>query len=144
MSKRICPECGYPITDATLKNCPECGFVLEVQKEEQEEVSATSASEQPQQAEETVIRVVFPTTDTGTSSENTIKNYGDFLWGTNLFFGIMGIIVCFALIESTHGQSLLGIFVIIILLLWVYVIRAFIRVIHNISINLHEINMKLR
>jgi len=143
MSKRICPECGCPITDDTTK-CPECGFVLEAQKEEQEEVSAASASEQPQQAEETVSRVVFPTTDTGTSSENTIKNYGDFLGGVNLFFGIIGIIACFALIESTHGQSLLGIFVIIILLLWVYVIRAFIRVVHNISINLHEINMKLR
>lgn len=143
MSKRICPECGCPITDETTK-CPECGFVLEAQKEEQEEVSATSASEQPQQAEETVIRVVFPTTDTGTSSENTIKNYGDFLWWLNVFFSIFVIIACIGMAGDTHGQSLLGIFVIIILLLWVYVIRAFIRVIHNISINLHEINMKQR
>lgn len=50
MSKRICPECGCPITDETTK-CPECGFVLEAQKK-QEEASTTSTSEQPYESVE--------------------------------------------------------------------------------------------
>ena len=52
MSKRICPECGCPITDDTLKNCPECGFVLEAQNERQAETSTVSASEHTHEATE--------------------------------------------------------------------------------------------
>ena len=48
MSKKICPECGYPVT-GDMARCPECGFVLESQDEKPEDVSATSSNEHPQQ-----------------------------------------------------------------------------------------------
>ena len=84
-------------------------------------------------------------TDTGTADEATIRTYANVMWVVCIVLGIIGIGVFtfFASIGESEGASLFGILGIVLLLLLVYVVRAFIRVLSNISINIHEINKKL-
>lgn len=137
-----CPNCGCPVADMVFDDENNT-------KSEKLEDSMDGLSEEPHQTEdiektEDTENVCFPTTDTGTSDEETIMTFADLFLYISMFLGFFGIIICLALIDITNGMSAYGILYIAIHVLLVYVFRAFIRVFHNISINLHEINMKLK
>ncbi|MBR3283766.1 MAG: hypothetical protein IKI60_00375 [Alloprevotella sp.] len=124
-----------------VNRCPNCGCPVENAPAEQK-ATAQPAQETPeveQQRTDTVY--VFPTTDTGTKYEDTIKTYTDVIWWLNV------VVVAF-LVICTFAYNLMYfpvfVFVGALYLLILYVMLAFIRVFRNISINLREINLKTK
>ena len=102
------------------------------------------AQETPE-VEQQSINSTFPTTDTGTKYENTIKVFTDIIW----WFSVVGTLFTLLIVLSYFDNfdsviifaTIIGSALYLVLL---YCMLAFIRVIRNISINLHEINMKTK
>ena len=140
MAQIKCTECGQLMPEG-VNRCPNCGCPVENAPAEQK-ATAQPAQETPeveQQRTDTVY--VFPTTDTGTKYEDTIKTYTDVIWWLNV------VVVAF-LVICTFAYNLMYfpvfVFVGALYLLILYVMLAFIRVFRNISINLREINLKTK
>lgn len=140
MAQIKCTECGQLMPEG-VNRCPNCGCPVENAPAEQK-ATAQPAQETPeveQQRTDTVY--VFPTTDTGTKYEDTIKTYTDVIWWLNV------VVVAF-LVICTFAYNLMyfpvSVFVGALYLLILYVMLAFIRVFRNISINLREINLKTK
>ncbi len=128
-----CKECGQMVSDKASE-CPNCGCSIKVD-------DTTKSSKCKFDMEGSA----FSTTNTGRSNEEIIKSLGEGIWIWTLIlclFGILGF--AFWGIIETEAKALLGILGLILLILWARIIRAFLLVLHNISINLHEINMKLK
>lgn len=83
------------------------------------------------------------TTDTGYHHEDVLKKYVDIV-----FYVGLGIIILLFIVQASHTPSfemLLGSLLIYVLYgLLLYVFRSFVYVFRNISINLHEMNMKMK
>ena len=151
-----CKECGFEVSDKSF-SCPKCGSPIE------KEIVCSECGEKlgpndkvcpqcgcPIKADDTTKSSecnfdMYPTTDTGTSNEETLKSLGDGIYFCTLFICIVGIFffVIWGLADA-EPKALLGILGLILLILQAKIIRAFILVLHNMSINLHEINMKLK
>ncbi len=132
MAKLRCNECGE-VFDSNLQECPTCGCPAEQSNPVvQEEINEIGAKPD------------FPTTDTGYNYEKTILSYANTIWIIGIILAIIGFIVSLALMRESIYGALRLIGVIALLLSILYVIIAFIRVFVNISINLHEINMKTK
>lgn len=142
-----CPKCGE-FFEENLVSCPSCGW------------SESTSSPNVTVGE----KISVATTDTGTKNESTIKTIGDYIWYLSvalaIIFSVNMVIKYFAensdinIPESTHELGLfIGsiltilsyLFVISVILIGVgRLIKEFCHVIANISINLHEINMKTK
>jgi hypothetical protein len=133
----LCPKCGTELKDG-MRFCLKCGT----------EIPSTQKSSTPTPQSTNIIeRGSYPTTDTGTADEITILNFSELLWKVSLVLGGLSILIYLIVgLQNTNVfvMSLLYILLTAFALFMVYVLRAFLRVIHNISINLHEINMKLK
>ena len=88
------------------------------------------------------------TTDTGYTNEKIITKYANVIFRIIVILGIIGwIIMIVTLVNNASGAGiaigvLLGSGALVIYILLADVWRAFIRTFANISINLHELNMK--
>lgn len=144
MAQIKCTECGQLMPEG-VNSCPNCGCPVENAPAEQK-ATAQPAKETPeveQQRTDTVY--VFPTTDTGTKYENTIKAFTDIIW----WFSVVGTLFTLLIVLSYFDNfdsviifaTIIGSALYLVIL---YCMLAFIRVIRNISINLHEINMKTK
>lgn len=148
MAQIKCTECGQLMPEG-VNSCPNCGCPVENAPAEQE-ATAQPAQETPeveQQRTDTVF--AFPTTDTGTKYENTIKTYTDVIWWLNVVGVVLLVIGTFANFVDYSNNDNLGYFLVSVFggalyLLILYVMLAFIRVFRNISINLREINLKTK
>lgn len=149
MRQRKCNECGQIFND-DLAWCPNCGCPANGNSQiiENEVDNSTSGNVRSinSDAED------YETTDTGYENENRIKSLADTIYKIIMVSAtIFSVLVFIGLIASageTNGVSLLGVFLIILILLIAWgnaiVIKAFLYVYANISINLHEINMKIK
>ena len=150
MGKLKCNDCDQ-VFDESMDHCPNCGCPASACQKLEED--SESASWQPYGS--SYGDGSFVTTDTGVKYEKTIKIYAKVIWIIAIVIAALmelGIMVNafhmmsgyyratgYALLSLLLGTAGVGLF-----LLVVYVVRAFIMVVHNISINVHEINMKIK
>ncbi len=155
-----CPNCGCPSSSCQI-------IEEETAPKEETTYQGSSASEQryagqQQQSQQPYHQAnpaygedVFPTTDTGVENERVIKNYANIIWMVSLALAglaevlsiiqVMSIISKYPRAAGMAFLSLIGVTLMLgLFLLAVYLLRAFIMVVHNISINVHEINMKVK
>lgn len=144
-----CSECDCWVEDSSVK-CPNCEHPVE-KPISVESVGNNSASEQSGNDAGIYRQTVFPTTDTEYKHEKVIKGYATFLFWLIIVLTILSCIVTFIFavnsgnIQFAFPFLAFGILIVIPLSVVVaYIIRAFFMVYSNISINLHEINMKLQ
>lgn len=145
MEQKKCTECGQILPEGVMY-CPNCGCPVEASSEyvnvEQQQTVVSTPLENKS----------FPTTDTGDKYENAVKTCADVIWYLGIAAAIIYCIVTTFMLSAgstyTGAVALLGFFGSLIgsaiILGSAYVARAFIMVIHNISINVHEINMKTK
>ena len=130
----ICPNCKCEVQDG-MAFCTNCGT----------EIPQIPSSKNAQTTD--MEKGSYPTTDTGTTDEKNILHFSELVWKVSLWIGILTIII-FIIVGLQDSylfiMSILYSLLTLFTLFMVYVLRAFLRVIHNISINLHEINMKLK
>ncbi len=162
MSNLKCADCGQIFNDR-LSECPNCGCPVDVNTEhisDSEQVEGNSTQSQQrmeyqQSVNQTSYDDGFVTTDTGVENERIIKTYAKVIWIVAVVFAALaevGIIVQAIALISQYSQATAyaivsvigGTIVLGLLLLAIYVLRAFIMVVHNMSINIHEINMKIK
>lgn len=166
MKQLKCTECGQ-IFSEKLTDCPNCGCPVNgdteriMESTQMEDIDGQSNQntyfQQPYQhpVDQIPSDDDFVTTDTGVENENIIKTYAKVIWIVAVVIAAiaeLGIIVSAAGLMKEYPRSasfaflsiIMGTVVVGLFLLAVYVIRAFIMVVHNISINVHEINMKVK
>ena len=151
-----CIDCGHTFAD-NLEACPSCGCPADlcpviVQPMTNAQHQQQNYAQQPTGPQ----NCSYKTTDTGTSSERIIKKLGDVIWwilviGAGLNALIKLIAMGIAIDHMSDNEVVYALTTIlsvvietVLFVMAAYVIRAFFRVIHNISINLHEINMKTK
>lgn len=149
-----CSECGNMVSDNATA-CNKCGapIVRVSTSDNGPVVSAIPApNQQPmqprQQMPASYQQPAFITTDTGYSHEKAIKTYANICFWIFVVLVVLGDIALLATIgELQHDVPpaivLIGVIVITpILIMLAYVSKAFLVTYANISINLHELNMK--
>ncbi len=137
MTQFKCTECGQ-IFDGNLKECPNCGCPASERK------SMNNSSDEPD----------FITTDTGYQHEKIIKRYADVIWIISIIFAAVILIVpnLICLTMLFVGEfSLTGLVIAVggtlsalLLVIFGILAKAFLYIYANISINIHEINMKTK
>lgn len=147
MGKLKCNDCDQ-VFDESMDHCPNCGCPA---SDCQHIVVDDETTDQQPYARD-YVEGSFATTDTGVKYEKTIKTYANVIWVLCIVLSVIyGVGVLVLMIQNARyigGGVLLYLFIsligIALFLLLVYVFRAFIMVLHNISINVHEINMKIK
>jgi uncharacterized membrane protein len=135
MNDLKCPKCGKVFDDA-LSCCPNCGCTA----------NESSSSDKSN----------VSTTDTGYYHEETIRHYGDVVQSlSKVIAGIIAfitvILFLFSLFSGAGEVIGIGLLILAFGLLTAWCIfaggvltKAFLYVYANISINIHEINMKTK
>lgn len=156
-----CTECGNMVSD-NAKVCNNCGApIVAAQVANEQVVTAipVSGPQQPvqrpvQQPMQSPVQQPMPAsgkrpnfTDTGYNNENAIKIYANICFWIFVVLVVLADIASLVLIgklsdEIPTGFIILGVILSPILILLAYVTKAFLVCYANISINLHEINMK--
>lgn len=149
MAQVKCTKCGQLFNDDTLNACPKCGCPASECVSIHNETNVDS-SEKTSEAEATV-RKDLKTTDTGYEHEKVIQRYATFLFWLIIVIHALwwiGTMVVFGSSEYTQDMVgrvfLAGLFLLPLTILVAYIIRAFFMIYANMSINLHELNMKLQ
>ena len=130
MSQVTCNDCGVTY-DSNLPSCPECGCPTSK--------NATAPSESS-----------TLTTDTGYTNEHLIMKLAEVAYWSIIIAGVIAIFVLLACAAVFGGASafLIGLLVgfpLYLLNFWfARIVRAFFMLYANISVNLHEINMKIK
>ena len=132
MAQVKCTECNQ-IFDDTLNECPNCGC----------------PSSECKPLRTNTIETNGITTDTGYKYEKQLIYYTNFLYGLTLVVGaLMSVLSVISLSSSGVSGFFAGLLlgILIFVLFWVIatISRAFLMILPNISINIHEINMKLK
>ena len=141
MAQVKCTKCGQLFNDDTLNACPKCGCPASECVSIHNETNVDS-SEKTSEAEATV-RKDLKTTDTGYEHEKVIQRYATFLFWLIIVINALGWFGMMVVFESR--ELFLAVFLIIPLAVLVaYIVRAFFMIYANMSINLHELNMKLQ
>ena len=133
-----CPDCGQ-VFDTGKLACPTCGCpadactMFDPDAPDQKKTDGT---------ERTICAI--RTTDTGYESERTLLTYSYVIAFIIVVGGVIGLLTLIDILGSMMGRkgwAICGIvFVVYTFLVSVWV--GFIRIFANISINLHELNMK--
>ena len=126
-----CSECNQ-IFDEKLKECPNCGCPSE-----------------HAQIIESIDKNDCVTTDTCYKHERQIQYYANFMYGLSISIGVL-ILLLFIILGTMVGGGM-GFIIGLILggivfgLMWVFALisKAYLIIYANISVNLHEINMKI-
>lgn len=145
MGMQKCSECGF-MFDEKLTECPNCGCPTDE--------SVVPSHIKTEQSRNQNVGLSFKsgveTTDTEYKHEEMIKGYASFLFVSWI---IAGAILFFSavIMASMDGDEagvvigfLIGFIFFLACLLSAYVTKALLMVYANISINLHEINLKLQ
>ena len=138
MAQVKCTECGQLFNDDTLNACPKCGCPASECVTIHNETNMDSSNLQ--------------TTDTGYKHEKVIQRYATFLFWFIIIINVLGWIVGMIILSSIDEYTkdavgpvfLLGLLLIPLAILVAYIVRAFFMIYANMSINLHELNMKLK
>ena len=132
-----CPKCGE-FFEENLESCPSCGW------------SESSSSPKVTMGEKVNVAI----TDTGTKDEEELKDSAQTSWKESknlvMFLVVMLAVIIYILYKektdfcSSFVIVLFGVFA-VNLMIWISSItKSVLTVIANISINLHEINMKIK
>ena len=135
MSLIKCRECGQFFNE-TLNECPNCGFPAS----ECEPINSLNHESD------------FITTDTGYQQEETIKRYADVIWGISIALAVLISIVTIILFlrgiyvnfSISLVAAVVGALNALFLLAFGILVKAILYIYANISINIHEINMKIK
>lgn len=135
MAQFKCTECGQ-IFDGNLDECPNCGCPVDECK------PSRNFSDE----------VDLVTTDTGYKQEKTIKTYADIIWAFSMVIAaiieLITVYVSLKEIGSVFGSPFVtAVGGTLLALSWFAVgilAKAFLYIYANISINIHEINMKTK
>lgn len=161
MAQIKCIECGQIFNDK-LEDCPKCGCPAS----ESEVLNETLANESKilyetpineyvakENAEDNNNHITsneIRTTDTGYLNEKAVAGYADIIFicastGCLLLY-IAILVVCgnTTKAETTTTVGIVGFIIMAVYIVLFYIAKAFIKIYANISINLHEINMKLK
>ena len=140
MAQVKCTECGQLFNDDTLNACPNCGYPASECVTIHNETNMDSSNLQ--------------TTDTGYKHEKVIQRYAMLLFKWTIIGCIIGWFIALIGIATTVsisgdlGPILLFIILsplgILPIIFTAYIVRAFLTIYANMSINLHELNMKLK
>ena len=155
MATLKCPECGQ-VFNEKQDECPNCGYPAY-------ECNADTRFNESPKNEHTAMgstnqRNVFSkygrrTTDTGYSNETAIAGYADLVFVCATIGAVILYIAVVIICANIGGKNssevavtvgILGFIVTAIYIALIYIAKAFIKIYANISINLHEINMKLK
>ena len=151
MAQIKCIDCGQVFND-TLKECPKCGCPVN----ECDVLNPTILNNSDKMGDTETRNAsnysnVSSTTDTGYLNEKAVAGYADFVFicasvgGVALYIAILIIVARFAKsVDAAVGVYIFGAIVLAIYIILLYIAKAFIKIYANISINLHEINMKLK
>lgn len=153
MAQVKCTECGQLFNDDMLNACPKCGCSASECVSIHNETNVDS-SEKTSEAEVTVRKDV-QTTDTGYRHEKVIQRYATCLfWGIIIPTVLGGIFLMMILnrilsISEYTKDMIVPLFLLVLVLILIVIIiaciiRAFLMIYVNMSINLHELNMKLQ
>ena len=135
MEQIKCTECGE-FYDDSLNKCPKCGY--------------------PKNSNQQTVEIEnCETIDTGLENERVIQTLADLIYDVIIYTAwIISIVVEFLLLVSTFKEpknaaiflfGLIGFGIYIYLShIFARIVKAFLMVYANISINLHEINMKFK
>lgn len=134
MAQLKCSECGQGF-DNELEECPNCGCPASECEAEfiEEKTNMLNINK-------------GGTTDTGYDNEKLILRYANWLFNVYIvLFTIYGVVIF--IISCTVGSiwgAITAVAICVGTIIGAYVLRAFLRMLTNMSINLHEINMKLK
>ena len=148
MEQIKCIECGT-IFHSTLEECPNCGrpaceckpvppLPLPNQDNQNQGIFNAAPPPLPNNSNVAPLNPGNTTTDTGYKYERTLESLAE---------PIFAILIIFAILCILGGIVTMSIALIIaapFIILDAFLTRALIMVIHNISINIHEINLKIR
>ena len=155
-----CSECGQ-IFDGNLEDCPNCGcpaseFVSSITQELDSDLGGSTETDNVEQKQNEDIsdydtfKKNAKTTDTGYQHEKLLQGYATFLFAILIIVGVVLWLsaMFMASVQGSVGGYVAGYFggpiLFLSLMALAHIIRAFLMIYANISINLHEINMKLR
>ena len=133
-----CSDCGQ-LFSAWQPTCPNCGCSAETCIVSEESLTDDDTLDEPQDTD---------TNDTGYANEKTITTYANVICALAILLGFAGWIGGFFILIDLYGGEgfainfFFGGILLVIYILLAKVWRAFITVFANISINLHELNMK--
>ena len=157
MAKIKCIECGQIFNDK-LEDCPKCGCpASESEVLIETPVAKSEILNEPHvakgNAEDNNNHITsneICTTDTGYLNEKAVAGYADIIFicasiGCLLLY-IAILVVCgnTANAETTTAVGIVGFIIMAVYIVLFYIAKAFIKIYANISINIHEINMKLK
>lgn len=145
MGMQKCSECGLMFGEK-LTECPNCGCPIDG--------SVVSGHTRTEQSRNQSVGLLFKsgvkTTDTEYKHEEMIKGYASFLFVSWIITGVILFFAAFITASLDGGGTgifigfLIGFISFLACLLSAYVTKALLMVYANISINLHEINLKLQ
>lgn len=145
MGMQKCSECGLMFGEK-LTECPNCGCPTDG--------SVVPSHTRTVQNKEQKVGLSFKsgvkTTDTEYKHEKTIKEYASFLFVSWIIAGVILFFTAVIMASIDGGEAgvvigfLIGFIFFLACLLSAYVTKALLMVYANISINLHEINLKLQ
>lgn len=135
MKNLKCSECGDVFSE-NHNECPNCGCPASECK------PINNLSDEPD----------FITTDTGYQQEETIKRYADVIWVISKIFAavisIVAVIICLRALFDDFSIGLMvavsGALTALSCLAIGILVKAVLYIYANISINVHEINMKIK
>lgn len=153
-----CPKCGCPASESEVLNetlANENEILNEIPVNENEilkppHMSEHITKEDAEDKNKQIISNGTSTTDTGYLNEKAVAGYADFIFicasiGCLLLYIV--ILVVFGNTTDAKTTTTVGIVGFIIMAVYIvlfYIAKAFVKIYANISINLHEINMKLK
>lgn len=150
MAQITCTECGQ-IFDEKLEYCPKCGCPASESKILNETpVNKNVTKGNAEDKNKRIISNETHTTDTGYLNEKAIAGYADFIFICASIGCLLLYIVILAVFgnttdaKTTTTVGIVGFVIMAVYIVLFYIAKAFIKIYANISINLHEINMKLK
>lgn len=150
MAQIKCFDCGQ-VFDDKLADCPKCGCpASECEIVTETPVKENVAKGDTEDKNKRTVSNETRTTDTGYLNEKAVARYADIIFNC-AFVGCILLYIVILLVcgHTTDGVTMLVVALIVSIIMAIYIVelyiaKAFVKIYVNMSINLHEINMKLK
>ena len=150
MAQIRCIDCGQ-VFDNELADCPKCGCpASECEIATETPVKENVAKGDAEDKNKRTVSNETRTTDTGYLNEKVVARCADIIFNCALVgYLLLYVVILLVCSRTIHGVPMLvvaiiGFIITAIYIVGLYIAKAYVKIYANMSINLHEINMKLK
>lgn len=150
MAQIKCIDCGQ-VFDNKLADCPKCGCpASECEIVTETPVKENVAKGDAEDKNKRTVSNETRTTDTGYLNEKALARCADIIFiCASVGYLLLYIVILLVCGRTIHGVPMLVVSIIGCIITAIYIVglliaKAFVKIYANMSINLHEINMKLK